>query len=223
MRGNLLIEYNFIRWDRSNWGRALKFLESNKTQNFRKKKVLELGGRDASLSLWAASQGGSVICSDIVDFDNNIIKKAFDAKIDFKIIDALDIPYNNYFDFIIFKSLLGGIGRKGAKEKQLLVMRQIKKSLKKDGECLFIENMAGTILHQIFRNRYGAGKNDWYYPSLKEFNKMSNIFRDVKFNTYGFFGSTREMKKDLRAKFDYNFDQYLPKTWHYVYAGIYRK
>ena len=68
-----MIDYNFIRWDRSNWERALKFLESNKTQNFRKKKVLELGGRDASLSLWAASQGGSVICSDIVDFDNNII------------------------------------------------------------------------------------------------------------------------------------------------------
>ena len=151
------------------------------------------------------------------------MKKICDAKIDFKIIDALDIPYDDYFDFIIFKSLLGGIGRGGAKEKQLLVMRQIKKSLKKDGECLLIENMAGTILHQIFRNRYGAGKNDWHYPSLKEFYKMSNIFKDVKFNTYGFFGSTRKMKKDLRAKFDYNYDKYIPENWRYVYAGIYRK
>ena len=218
-----MIDYNFIRWDQSNWERALKFLENNKAKNFRNKKVLELGGRDASLSLWAASQGGSVICSDIVNIDKNIMKKICDAKIDFKIIDALDIPYDDYFDFIIFKSLLGGIGRGGAKEKQLLVMRQIKKSLKKDGECLFIENMAGTILHQIFRNRYGAGKNDWHYPSLKEFYKMSNIFKDVKFNTYGFFGSTRKMKKDLRAKFDYNYDKYLPENWRYVYAGIYRK
>ena len=218
-----MIDYKFIRWDQSNWERALNFLESNKTQNFNKKKVLELGGKDASLSLWAASQGGNVICSDIVEFDKTIMEKACNAKIDFEIIDALDIPYNDYFDFIIFKSLLGGIGRWGATEKQLLVMRQIKKSLKKDGECLFIENMAGTILHQIFRNRYGAGKNDWYYPSLEEFNRMSNIFNDAKFNTYGFLGSTREITRDIRTKFDYNFDQYLPKTWRYVYAGIYRK
>ena len=70
-----MIDYNFIRWDQSNWERALKFLENNKAKNFRNKKVLELGGRDASLSLWAASQGGSVICSDIVNIDKNIMKK----------------------------------------------------------------------------------------------------------------------------------------------------
>ena len=38
-----MIDYNFIRWDQSNWERALKFLENNKAKNFRNKKVLELG------------------------------------------------------------------------------------------------------------------------------------------------------------------------------------
>ena len=96
---------------------------------------------------------------------NNLYKE----KVIFEIIDAQDILYENHFDFVIFKSLLGGIGRNYLFEKQIAVMEQIKKSLKKNGECLFIENMRGTILHQIFRNRYGAGKNEWHYPSLKEF------------------------------------------------------
>ena len=33
-----MTDYNFIRWDQSNWERALKFLEKNKAKNFRKKK-----------------------------------------------------------------------------------------------------------------------------------------------------------------------------------------
>ena len=41
---------------------------------------------------------------------------------------------------------------------------------------------------------------------LKNLIKCQIFLVNVKFNTYGFFGSTREMKKDLRKVFDYNFD-----------------
>tara|TARA_Y100001935_G_C17170524_1_gene440006 strand:+ start:198 stop:854 length:657 start_codon:yes stop_codon:yes gene_type:complete len=213
----------YINWDKTNWTRALNFLDENKTADFENKNVLELGGGEGSLSMWASHNGAKAICSDIIKPGSLVLNKLYKEKVRFEIIDAQDIPYENHFDFIIFKSLLGGIGRNNLFEKQIVVMEQIKKSLKKNGECLFMENMKGTILHQIYRNRYGTGKNDWNYPSFKEFYKMSNIFKDVKFNTYGFFGSTRKMKKDLRAKFDYNYDKYLPENWRYVYAGIYRK
>ena len=77
----------------------------------------------------------------------------------------------------IFKSLLGGIGRGGAKEKQLLVMRQIKKSLKKDGECLLIENMAGTILHQILGIGMALVKMIGIIQVLKNFIKCQIFLR----------------------------------------------
>ena len=65
----------------------------------------------------------------------NHIKK---GSIRYEIIDALDIGLSETFDFILFKSMLGGIGRIGSGKLQMDVMRQIHKSLKKGGEVLFI-------------------------------------------------------------------------------------
>ena len=150
---------------------------------------------------------------------NNLYKE----KVIFEIIDAQDIPYENHFDFVIFKSLLGGIGRNYLFEKQIVVMEQIKKSLKKNGECLFIENMKGTILHQIYRDRYGAGKNKWNYPTLNNFRDLSKIFRRTQFCSFGLLGSNRVLGKLFRKNFEINFDQIFPSSWHYIYAGIYQK
>tara|TARA_B110000438_G_scaffold138965_1_gene134266 strand:- start:1606 stop:2304 length:699 start_codon:yes stop_codon:yes gene_type:complete len=215
---------DFITWDVPNWTRALNYLERNKNQHFENKIILELGGSNASLSLWAASKGGRVICSDIKNPDKAINKESLTSKyIKYEIIDALNIPYKEHFDFILFKSLLGGIGRSESFEKQILVMNQIKSALKKGGECLFIENIEGSIFHQIVRSRYGAGKNKWYYPNLEEFQILSKIFRTSKYNTYGILGSSGKYLKRFRTKFDKSFDGYFPKSWRYIYTGIYKK
>jgi hypothetical protein len=47
----------YIRWDISNWSRALEYLDQNKCMPFKGKNILELGGKNASLSLWAAEKG----------------------------------------------------------------------------------------------------------------------------------------------------------------------
>jgi len=47
----------YIRWDISNWSRALEHLDQNKCMPFNGKNILELGGKNASLSLWAAEKG----------------------------------------------------------------------------------------------------------------------------------------------------------------------
>ena len=211
------IEY--IKWDETNWARALNYIEDNKVNKFHNKHVLELGCGDNPLSIWAAHQGGKVICSDIFKPQSKILLKLKEERIEFKIIDALDIPYRNHFDFIIFKSLLGGIGRNNFLENQIFAMEQIKKSLKKGGECLFIENMQSTFLHSLYRRRFGAGRNNWYYPSLENFQTMSKNFSNVKFCSFGFLGSTNKLLK----KIDTKFDKILPKSWHYIYAGIYQK
>ena len=43
-------QFDIIRWDKSNWERALDFLEKNKNNEFQNKDVLELGSGDGSLS-----------------------------------------------------------------------------------------------------------------------------------------------------------------------------
>ncbi|SVC19460.1 uncharacterized protein METZ01_LOCUS272314 [marine metagenome] len=84
--------------------------------------------------------------------------------------------------------------------------------LKPAGECLFIKNMNGIILHQYLRKRYGAGKNMWYYLSLKDFSDLSKPFKFVKYRTFGFLGFGDYYLKGFRSKFDY-----------YFYTGIYKK
>ena len=150
----------------------------------------------------------------------NHIKK---GSIRYEIIDALDIGLSETFDFILFKSMLGGIGRIGSGKLQMDVMRQIHKSLKKGGEVLFIENMRGTFIHQMYMKRYGATKNDWCYPSYSDFIKMSNIFSKVKYETFGVLGSSGNLLKKVRTAFVLKFEKTFPKSWRYIYAGIYQK
>ena len=216
----------YIRWDISNWSRALEHLDQNKCMPFNGKNILELGGKNASLSLWAAEREGLVTCSDIVGFENQFSQKVNHIKkggIQYEIIDALDIGLSETYDFILFKSMLGGIGRIGSGKLQMDVMRQIHKSLKKGGEVLFIENMRGTFIHQMYMKRYGATKNDWCYPSYSDFIKMSNIFSKVKYETFGVLGSSGNLLKKVRTAFDLKFEKTFPKSWRYIYAGIYQK
>lgn len=150
----------------------------------------------------------------------NHIKK---GNIRYEIIDALDIGLKETYDFILFKSMLGGIGRIGSEKLQMDVMRQVHKSLKKGGEVLFIENMRGAYIHQLYRKRYGATRNDWCYPSFADFIKMSNIFSKVKYVTFGVLGSSGNLLIKVRTAFDLKFEKIFPKSWRYIYAGIYQK
>ena len=167
-----------------------------------------------------------MICSDILAIDqqvkakNKYLKK---GNIEFEIIDALSIPYTNYFDYVIFKSVLGGIGRNNNYDAILTVMKQIKKCLRNNGECLFIENMKSTIFHHLIRKQFGAGKNGWYYPSIRDFVQLSKQFSSAKYRTFGLFGSTGKPFLTSRKMIDKKIDQYVPEKWNYIYAGIYKK
>ena len=224
MKNNFYSKY--IEWDVSNWSRALEYLDENKCMPFKGKNILELGGKNASLSLWAAEKGGLVTCSDIVGLENHFSKKFNHIKNDsirYEIIDALDIGLKETYDFILFKSMLGGIGRIGSEKLQMDVMRQVHKSLRKGGQVLFIENMMGTWFHQYFRNRYGAGKNYWSYPTLKKFGEFSKLFDKISYRTFGYIGGSDLPLKKIRSKLDIYLEQIIHPTCHYIYAGIYQK
>ena len=69
--GNILRES--IVWDRLNWGFLIKFLEHNININ-KISSALELGVGDSGggLSLYLASKGIRVVCSDIKDISSTI-------------------------------------------------------------------------------------------------------------------------------------------------------
>lgn len=73
-------------------------------------------------------------------------------------IDATQIPYENEFDIIVFKSIIGGIGRNDNKEIQQLVFNQIYKALKPGGQLLFAENLSASPLHRFFSKWLLSGK-----------------------------------------------------------------
>jgi len=217
---------NFISWDSSNWERCLHYIDIYKNRSFEKKNVLEIGGANGSLSFWAANQNANVVCSDILPIDRyafNKFGKLKNGSIRYEIIDALKIPYKDYFDFVIFKSVLGGIGRNNNLEAIFSVMTQIRKSLKHDGQCLFIENMKGTPIHHLIRNKYGAGKNGWYYPTINDFINLSKEFSSIQYKTFGLLGSTGKHHLPIRTRIDRKIDQLVPNHWNYIFAGIFSK
>tara|TARA_Y100000996_G_scaffold148886_1_gene114661 strand:+ start:3900 stop:4586 length:687 start_codon:yes stop_codon:yes gene_type:complete len=215
-------------WDSFNWTRGLEFIDKNKSSSFLNKTVLEIGGKNADMSVWAAKSGGNVICSDIIKEhdlrlkEKDLMKKYF---IVYENINALNIPYKNKFDFVLFKSVLGGIGRKGHHEKHYRVINEIYKSLKKGGELLFIENMQGSFIHEIIRNKYGAGRNDWLYPSYENFISYSKRFHKIKYKTFGIISvnGTNNKQQLYRLFINANLEKILSKKSRYIFAGVFKK
>ncbi len=136
-----------LQWDVRNWSEALRFWE--RSVEWRQvHNCLELGGREGGLSLWLALHGKNVVCSDYEDTRERARehhqKYQLGANIEYATIDAVSIPYENHFDVIAFKSMLGAVGGGNDKQRQQLAIDQMHKALKPGGFLLFAENMAGS-------------------------------------------------------------------------------
>lgn len=166
---------DIIQWDVRSWSKALDFWDSevdwNSVEN-----SLELGGREGGLSLWLALKGKRVICSDLhnVKATAEPLHKKYNATslISYQDIDATMIPYENYFDVIIFKSIIGSIGHHDNKLQQQKVFDQIYRALKPGGKLLFAENLRGGKLLQRLRKKHVEWGSNWRYVSLDELDEF---------------------------------------------------
>ncbi|HNS41841.1 MAG TPA: methyltransferase domain-containing protein, partial [Taishania sp.] len=135
---------DIIQWDIKSWSKALRYWESQIDWG-KIKNGLELGGREGGLSLWLALKEKDVVCSDLKDVQKSAeklhIRHNVTSRIIYQDIDATNIPYENYFDIIVFKSIIGGIGRNDKHENQQQVFKEIYKALKPGGKLLFAENL----------------------------------------------------------------------------------
>lgn len=220
---------DIIQWDVNTWSKPLQFWQDNINWNT-VETCLELGGRQGGLSLWLALKDKSVLCSDLENVQNTAdpLHKKYNIghKIKYENIDATTIPYENYFDVIVFKSIIGGIGRNNDLEIQKKVFDQIYKALKPGGKLLFAENLIASPLHQFFRKKFNKWGSYWRYISLEETEYFLSNFKSFQIHQTGVLGTfgRNEAQRNFLSKLDdVIFNRITPKNWKYIVYGVAEK
>lgn len=222
MKGELLKD--IYSWDIYNWSQSLYFWETCIDLKNKKYKCLEIGAGQGGMSLWLALNGNNVLCTDRYDFIDNAknIHKKYNItnSIDYKIMNALDIPFENEFDIVIVKSVIGGVGYDGQLGKTI---SQIYKSLKTGGCFLFVENLKGSKILMQLRKLFSPCGKEWNYLDYNSFSKKLEIFDEVKLERFGVFGvlGRNNFQQKILGKLDkYFLEKILPKNCFYIVAGI---
>jgi SAM-dependent methyltransferase len=221
---------DIIGWDISNWSLALDFWESGSALDLNGCKGLELGAKQGGLSLWLALKGCEVICSDLSspEKDAHILHEKYQVtnSIEYMAIDATGIPFENEFDIIIFKSILGGIGRDNNIERQKKVISEIYKALKPGGEVYFAENLSASPVHRFFRRNFIAWGKSWRYVTESEIRSYFSHYSKISLRSSGFLGGfgRNEFQRRLFSFIDKKLlNSIAPHSWHYILFGVAKK
>lgn len=220
---------DILQWDIKSWSKALIYWDTtidwNTIQN-----ALELGGQKGGLSLWLALKGKMTVCSDLKDviITAEPLHKKYNVNqfINYQDIDATNIPYKNHFDIVVFKSIIGGIGRNNNYEIQQKVFKEIYQALKPGGKLLFAENLIASPLHQGLRKRFVNWGDSWRYVSIKE---MKELLKDFSFcdirltGVLGTFGRNENQRNILSTIDELVLNKICPDNWKYIGYGIAEK
>lgn len=219
-----------IEWDIRNWSKAVAFWEENSRINLKQSRALEIGARNGGLSLWLAAKGSQVVCSDFGGPTDAAYKKhrahGVSDQIQYADDNAMNLPYCEEFDVVIFKSVLGGLIETGGPGSQAEAVKEVYRALKPGGELLFAENLQASSLHKFFRHRKVEWASEWYYPTIGEIVEYLRPFSSFDYRTFGFcgvFGRTESQRKILSLLDTYIFDHISPSKSHYIIAGVARK
>ena len=217
---------DIVQWDVKTWSTAIDYWEAHVDWS-KPLKGMELGGREGGLSLWMALKGVDVVCSDLEGVKETAtplhVKYNLAQKIHYQDIDATNIPYENHFDVICFKSIIGGVGRDGHSEKQQKAFNEIYKALKPGGRLLFAENLVASPMHRTLRSMFVRWGNSWRYVTTGELKSFMNKFSSVEIQTTGVasaFGRS-ESQRNMLASVDQSFLNHIfPRDWKYIAYGV---
>ncbi|HEX8160362.1 MAG TPA: methyltransferase domain-containing protein [Pyrinomonadaceae bacterium] len=220
---------DFVEWDLSNWSPALDFWLQSTSLDLSGSVALELGAGLGGLSLWLALRGARVVCSDLkgATDEARALHRKYNVQhlITYRAVDATSIPYAGHFDLVLFKSVLGDVGRGGRRELQARAVGEIYKSLRPGGELWFAENLTGSALHRLARRFIRRGSL-WRYVSLDEMKELLSPFGRHACRTTGFlgvFGRGGVPRKLLGALDHALFNHVVPERWRYVVIGTAKK
>lgn len=218
---------DILVWDVKNWSRAIDLWRALSSINLAGARVLEIGSDHGGLSLWLASEGAAVVCSDIngpkPEARVDHAAAGYVGSVTYEAIDALAIPYSGEFDIVVMRSVLGIIGDPCTREAQARAIGQIHRSLRPGGEFFFAENLPASPIHRFLRRRYVDWAGIWRYPSREEMLEFLEPFRSVEYETFGFagtFGRTEGQRGFLAAADRLLFDRLVPQAWNYIMAGV---
>ena len=217
----------YLAWDVQTWSEPLYYWQNIISQIDTKQKIaLELGANKGGLSLWLSRNGFESICSDY----NSDLKNAKEhhanhvGNISYQDLDASNLPFENHFDIIIFKSVLGGVSRNNP---ELLnqTFGSIYKALKPNGILLFAENTKASFLHQMARRYFVSWGKSWRYLSFREIEKNLRVFEEFEIRSTGFLCAfcTSNKLKTLVYPLDKIISKFLPKSNRYVCYGMAKK
>ncbi len=222
-----LMAADVLAWDAGNWSVALEFWERHGALEGGPLECLEIGANRGGLSAWLASMGHNVICSDLRDCESRarpLIERAgILSRVRFQDIDATAIPYDNEFDVIVFKSVLGGVGHGGAIDRQRAAVASMHRALRPGGRLLFAENLTGSPLHRFFRRNFVKWGNGWRYVTIDEMRDFLRPFSQVRFDTSGVLGTfgRSEAQRQLLANVDRAaLNAAFPPHWRYIMYGV---
>jgi SAM-dependent methyltransferase len=220
---------DILQWDIRSWEKVIKYWNNNVDWN-NIQNGLELGARKGGLSLWLALKRKAIICSDLKDV--RILSEPLHIQynvtdfIRYQVIDATNIPYENHFDIIIFKSIVGEIGRNDNYNGQYKVFKEIYKALKPGGKLLFAENLVASPFHQRLRKIFISWANSWRYVSIEE---MKDFLKDFSFyeikttGVIGTFGRNENQRWLLSIIDELILNKVCPERWKYISFGIAEK
>jgi SAM-dependent methyltransferase len=221
---------DIVEWDVANWACALPYWLQHSALRLGACQALEIGSRHGGLSLWLALCGADVVCSDL-DGPTDLARQkharyGVSSRVTYRDINALDIPYENTFDLVAVKSVLGGIGRDGHAERQHAAIEQMYRALKPGGELWFAENLTGSPLHRALRGRFVRWGTSWRYPSAGELTAFLQPFESIRCSTHGVLGALgrTERQRALLGRLDGLFvNALVPGSWRYIAFGVARK
>ena len=186
---------DIVEWDIKNWSQLIEYWQPILATFPHDAKVLAIGERNGGLSLWLASMGFEVLCTDINDISEQAGQLHRQYGLAHKIkYDSLDIVNTDcqpeQFDLIIAKSVIGGLksvkGRGSTRsiEAQGKAINNIYQLLKPGGHFLSAENLKGGWLVQLSRKVTKRAKG-WRHPSYNELKELFGPFPVVQTKTFG--------------------------------------
>jgi SAM-dependent methyltransferase len=219
-----------FEWDVVNWSVALPYWRSHTSLRSMDVDALEVGSRHGGLSLWLAHEGARVMCTDLdgPTQEAHLKHQRYNVaqRVQYAPLDATSISLKSQFDIVTFKSVLGGVGWEGRKDRQVLAMSEMYEALRPGGELWFAENVVASPLHRIMRRNFVKWGRQWRYPTVAEMLEFMSMYSAIEFQCYGFlgtFGRTRSQQSFLGRLDRLAIDKLVPSGWRYIMIGVAKK